>query len=297
MVAEKAEEKSMGVELRGRETPKRLIGLPEAAELLGVHYMTAYRYVRTGRLPANSVGGVWQIDPDDVLAVAGAGPAPRRVQGGSRSRAATRLERRLVQGDGAGAFAVCEEAIASWATPEDVYADLVVPAMRSIGDRWHDGEISVAVEHRATTAIAGVMGRLGPRFSHRGRKRGTMVIGAPAGDRHSIPVTLVADLLRAARFDVVDLGGDTPPESFVEAARVADRLVAVAIGVTTLRNGPAVTAAVDALHAELAGTPVIVGGAAMPTRAAATRAGADHWSGTDGRRLVELVTIEMAEWA
>ncbi len=283
--------------MRSRDTPMGRIGLPEAAELLGVHYMTAYRYVRTGRLPATSVGGVWQVDPDDVLAVAGAGPSPRHVPGTSRSRAATRLEHRLLQGDGAGAFAVCEEAIASWAGPEDVYTDLVVPAMRSIGDRWHEGEISVAAEHRATTAIVGIMGRLGPRFSRSGRKRGTMVIGAPAGDRHSIPVTLVADLLRAARFDVVDLGGDTPSESFVEAARAADRLVAVAIGVTTLRNGPAVTAAVDALHADVAGTPVIVGGAAVPTRASATRTGADQWSGTEGRGLVELVTIEMTERA
>lgn len=284
-------------ELGGRSTPVDLIGLPEAAEILGVHYMTAYRYVRTGRLPATSVGGVWQIDPDDVLAAVGAAPVPRRVQGGSRSKAATRLERRLVQGDSGGAFAVCEEAIASWATPEDVYVDMVVPAMRSIGDRWHDGEISVAVEHRATTAVVGVMGRLGPRFSRSGRKRGTMVIGAPAGERHSIPVTLVADMLRAERFDVVDLGGDTPTESFVEAARAADRLVAVAIGVTTFGNGPAVAAAVHALHAAVPGSPVIVGGAAVPTRAAATRAGADQWSGTDGRRLVELVAIEMAEGA
>jgi excisionase family DNA binding protein len=267
------------------------IGLPEAAELLGVHYMTAYRYIRTGRLPATSVRGIWQIDPSDVLALAGAEPAPPRLRGGSRSRVVSRLERRLVEGDGAGAFAICEEAIASWARPEGVYTDLIVPAMRSIGDRWSDGEISVAAEHRATTAVVGVMGRLGPRFSHPGRKRGTMVIGAPAGDRHSIPVTVVADLLRAAHFEVVDLGGDTPPESFVDAARASDRLVAVALGVTTLGNGPTVAATVDAVHTHLPGAPVIVGGAATPTRAGAMRTGADQWSGTEGRRLVELATL------
>jgi MerR family transcriptional regulator, light-induced transcriptional regulator len=284
-------------EWRGQRRDSGPIGLPEAAELLGVHYMTAYRYVRTGRLPATSVGGVWQVHPDDVLAVVGAARAPRRVQGGSRSRAATRLEDRLAQGDGAGAFAVCEEAMASWATPEDVYAEMVIPAMRSIGDRWERGEISVAVEHCATTAVVGVMGRLGPQFARRGRKRGTMVIGAPAGDRHSLPVTLVADMLRAARFDIVDLGGDTPIESFVDAARAADRLVAVAIGVTTPGNGGSVKGTVDALHTALPDTPVIVGGAAVPNRVVAARAGADQWSGTDGRRLVELVTIEMVERA
>ena len=32
------------------------VSLQEAADLLGVHYMTAYRYVRSGRLIAGRVG-------------------------------------------------------------------------------------------------------------------------------------------------------------------------------------------------------------------------------------------------
>ena len=42
------------------------MSLREAASALGVHYMTAYRYVRTGRLPATSVDGEWRIRRDDV---------------------------------------------------------------------------------------------------------------------------------------------------------------------------------------------------------------------------------------
>ena len=40
------------------------ITLTEAAEVLGVHYMTAYKYVRTGRLAASKVGGGWRITSD-----------------------------------------------------------------------------------------------------------------------------------------------------------------------------------------------------------------------------------------
>lgn len=278
-----------GTEGSGSEAGS-MISLPQAAELLGVHYMTAYRYVRTGRLPATSVRGVWQVDPDDVRALVAGRTGSGRVRGGSRLQAARRFEQRLIEGDGPGAFAVCAEAIGSWATPADVYVDLVVPAMRSIGDRWSEGEISVAVEHRATTAIAGVMGRLGPQFAHSGRKRGTTVIGAPSGERHSIPVSVVSDLLRAAHFEVVDLGADTPPESFVEAAQASDRLVAVAIGVTLLGMEAAVSATVEAVHDALPGIPVVVGGAGMPERSHASRTGADRWSGTDGQRLVELIS-------
>ena len=55
------------------------ISLGEAAERLGVHYMTAYRYVRTGRLPATRVGGQWVVDPRDLTALPAASP-PGRTQ-------------------------------------------------------------------------------------------------------------------------------------------------------------------------------------------------------------------------
>ena len=45
------------------------ITLQEAADRLGVHYMTAYRYVRTGRLPAQRSGSQWLVDPKDLGAV------------------------------------------------------------------------------------------------------------------------------------------------------------------------------------------------------------------------------------
>ena len=41
--------------------PKQPLTLLQVADKLGVHYMTVYRYVRTGRLPATRVGGIWQV--------------------------------------------------------------------------------------------------------------------------------------------------------------------------------------------------------------------------------------------
>ena len=46
--------------------PKKPLTLQQAADKLQVHYMTVYRYVRTGKLPATRVGSVWQVDPDDL---------------------------------------------------------------------------------------------------------------------------------------------------------------------------------------------------------------------------------------
>ena len=42
------------------------LSLNEVAEKLGVHYMTVYRYVRTGLLPAAKSGGTWRVIADDL---------------------------------------------------------------------------------------------------------------------------------------------------------------------------------------------------------------------------------------
>ena len=51
------------------------------------------------------------------------------------------------------------------------------------------------------------------------RPRGKVVIGVVAGDIHDIGKDIIVSLLRAERFDVVDLGIDVKPERFVHAVR------------------------------------------------------------------------------
>ena len=69
------------------------IGLREASTVLALHYMTVYRYVRTGKLAARRQGGDWLVRRVDVEALrgtppirvgggAGAGPGMRRASGG-----------------------------------------------------------------------------------------------------------------------------------------------------------------------------------------------------------------------
>ena len=171
------------------------VGLREAAERLGVHYMTVYHYVRTGRLAAEREGATWLVERADLeaLAAPGAPSAPS-----ARAPRPGRLAERMVRGDEAGAWAIVEGAMASGMTPVAVYEELLVPALRSVGDRWEAGVISVADEHRASVVATRVIGRLGPRFARRGRSRGSVVLGAPAGESHALPVAIVADLLRAA---------------------------------------------------------------------------------------------------
>lgn len=264
--------------------------LHDAADLLGVHYMTAYRYVRLGLLPAEKVGGSWRVRLADLESFR-SGESEVSVldsPGGRRAPWAQRLEQRLLAGDARGSWGVVEAALAAGSELDEIYLDILAPAMSSIGRRWAEGELDIADEHIATGIATRIVGRLGPRFVRRGRSRGTVVMGAPSGERHALPVSFVSDLIRGAGWDVMDLGADSPPSSFVRAARSADDVVMVGVSVTTatcLDAAAEVLAAVRALDPSLV---LVVGGGAVVDADHARTLGADLWA-SDARSMVALL--------
>src|SRR5687767_1805096 len=101
--------------------------LREAAEELGVHYMTAYRYVRLGLLPARKDGSTWRVAVDDLDAFRSqregderTGTTPRR----GRTPWRERFEARLLAGDARGAWGVIEAALAGGAPAEVLYVEV-----------------------------------------------------------------------------------------------------------------------------------------------------------------------------
>ncbi|CAN5864493.1 hypothetical protein BH23ACT5_BH23ACT5_04430 [soil metagenome] len=270
--------------------------LNEVADRLGVHYMTAYRYVRLGQLPARKVGTSWKVAAADFSSfqqekVSESSPGLSR----SSSNWAARLESRLVEGDQAGAWGVIEAAMTAGTEPLAVYTELVIPAMESIGERWGNGELSVADEHVASAAAARLIGRLGPRFARRGRKRGTVVVAGPPGERHGLGLSMVADALRGDGYEVIDLGPDTPLESLVSTLERSQRLRGVCIGVSSsgsLESARAMVAAVRAALPE--NVAILVGGRAVAETDAAAALGADGTAtvGTVGEVLESLANPE-----
>ncbi len=272
--------------------PTEPLTLREAADRLGVHYMTAYRYVRTGRLPARRVGRQWQVDPADLGDVMDHAGTPGRLaphkRAGSRAELCRRLVDRLVAGDEAGSWSLTEDALARGATPEEVMVDVVSPALRLVGERWEAGELTVDDEHRAASLAARIVGRLGPLSARPGPKIGTIVLGAPPGERHGLPTALATNVLRGRGFDVVDLGADVPVDAFAAAVAKAEHPLAAAISVTAGNHDRAVRAIVRAIAAEVPGVPVLVGGAGVSNAAHADRLGA-RWAGTDATALANAL--------
>ncbi len=155
------------------------LNLKQVAASLGVHYMTAYRYVRTGRLAARRVGTGWVVDRDDLSAFAARPPVPGSTVGdlaestqadrGAAWRA--RLQRTLGSGDETAAWRVLEQALAAGYPPAECYLDLLVRAIDEISGRSSPPDAPIAQEYLAVATAARLVARLGARFRRPGRPR------------------------------------------------------------------------------------------------------------------------------
>ena len=141
-----------------------------------------------------------------------------------------RLVDRLVAGRRAGSWAIVQDALAAGLDPDDALPR-GARARRSttIGERWAEGVIIVGQEHQASVVVLRLIGRLGPLLHPTGSHAAARSCSArPPATTTACRRALFADLLRGVGFGVIDLGADTPTASFVDAARRAERLLAVA---------------------------------------------------------------------
>ena len=136
--------------------------------------------------------------------------------------------------------------------------DWLMPALLSLGRAWQRGEVSVAGEHFVS---AGVHRRLATALDAVPLRSGApkVLVGLARGSRHELGVLAFAVALARAGLDVVYVGGDLPPDSWVVAA-TTQQPNAVVIGVPAAEDVPAVRDTVAALMAARPGLPVLIGG-------------------------------------
>ena len=278
-----------------------VLTLQEVADELGVHYMTAYRYVRLGVLEASKSGGVWQVQRlaldryrGEQAALAGNGSPGKPAARSRKAPWSARLESRLVAGDAPGSWSVVEAAMAAGAELDEIYLDVLTPAMVSIGERWAAGELDISVEHRATGIAMRIVGRIGPRFTRRGRARGIVALGAPSGEFHALPVAMLGDLLRLRGWEVSDFGVDVPSESIAHVIGETNDLLAVGLSAMSADNLPALAEACAAARAADPDVLVVVGGHAVLDNEHALALGA-HARAGGGEEMHELLTAHAAQ--
>ncbi|MEZ5341466.1 MAG: B12-binding domain-containing protein [Acidimicrobiales bacterium] len=126
------------------------LDLQMAADALGVHYQTAYRWVRTGRLEAEMIGGRYVVSRGDIelldrqRQLPSPPPAPRTKR---LATASERMYQALLTGDEAAAAKLAKRLVGEGAAVHDLIDEVLVPPMRRLGEAWSSGEVTIWTEH------------------------------------------------------------------------------------------------------------------------------------------------------
>jgi MerR family transcriptional regulator, light-induced transcriptional regulator len=258
--------------------------------------------------PERSAGGFRlysDADLDRVVAMQrhlAAGLAPAQAAARARAEAAgiapdapagdliAELRTSLEGFDEAAAHRAIDQIIDRFST-ESLISNVVFPYLRDVGDRWENGEITVAQEHFASRVLRSRLIGCG-----RGWDDGTgprAVLACAPGELHDLPLVCLGLALRDQGWRITLLGADTPIDTIIATAG-------------TLRQEMTVLAfmlgeSLDASRAELGrlarSTPLVLAGPGA-TAAVAARIGATYVNGDPvlvARRLTDDRPIAAAD--
>jgi corrinoid protein of di/trimethylamine methyltransferase len=171
----------------------------------------------------------------------------------------------ILHGDKEKAVQLAKKSIELQYDPLKVIDEGFVKWVKKVGELWEEGTYFLPELVLGAEAMKSALSVLQPILLQKNiqrKKSGKVIIGTVQGDIHDIGKTIVATLLQAHGFEVVDLGADVPNHVFVEKAKnqKVDFLCMSSLLSTTMQNQAKV---IEELNKEKAreNLKVMVGGA------------------------------------
>lgn len=251
------------------------LAIQEASHLLGVPSPTLRSWERRYGLPTTprSVGGHRRYSPealeelrlmrDEVARGLKASAAARSVRALlDTSRPTHGWVTRLLEAsqrlDPPGVRAVLDDAVERLGLPATL-DDVLMPALRRIGDLWEDGRCDVGQEHLTSEAVRGWLART-TTLAPAPTIPGTVLLACGPRDHHTLGLEALAALLAHDAIGCRMLGARTPERALATALAATDAAAVVVVShLPTHRR-----AAVGSLHAVAgSGCPVFYAGNAF----------------------------------
>ena len=130
----------------------------------------------------------------------------------------------VIDGDDEMASENAKAALANHMDPLEAVEQGLSKGMDVIGSRFETGEVFLPELLMAASAFKAAMEILKPELEAQKKatvKQGTVLLGTVKGDLHNIGKNIVATVLETNGFDVVDIGINNSPLTFIEQAENA----------------------------------------------------------------------------
>lgn len=127
----------------------------------------------------------------------------------------------VIDGDKELALEIAQRGLEQGVDPGEFIETGFVPGIIEIGDLFEDGEIFLPEVMMAADAIKDAVAILNKELEARGEKNenvATVVLATVEADLHDIGKGIVASIMVANGFKVIDLGRDVPSEKIIQTA-------------------------------------------------------------------------------
>ncbi len=150
-----------------------------------------------------------------------------------------KIKKAIIEGNRKDAEELAKEAVRKKLNLMKIIEDGYIQGIQKVGELWEKGEYFLPELITSAECMKGAMGILEPELKKekiKARFKGKIIIGTVEGDIHDIGKNLVAGMLAANGFEVIDLGADVRPETFIEKAseEKADFICLSALLTTTM---------------------------------------------------------------
>jgi trimethylamine corrinoid protein len=151
------------------------------------------------------------------------------------------IRKAIVEGNKDEAVQLAQRAITEKVDLNEVIEKGYIQGIQRVGKLWEEGEYFLPELIMSAECMKAAMEIMQPELEKAQidvRSAGKVVIGTVEGDIHDIGKNLVASILSANGFDVVDLGADVKLETFIEKAEeVNANLICLSALLTTTMTG------------------------------------------------------------
>jgi methanol corrinoid protein len=136
-----------------------------------------------------------------------------------KTEPARSVAKAIFEGEEDDVIEALEKAIEKGASPIALIDDVLMPGMKIVTDLYDQGVIFLPNVMMAADAMLEGIEYCKETAGSSPKPKGTVVCHVAEGDVHDIGKTIVAALLRAAGFAVVDLGRDVPVDEVIAAVK------------------------------------------------------------------------------
>jgi len=201
------------------------------------------------------------------------------------------LQNAVIEGDSEKSVSVAKKALEAGIPPLEAIANGLAKGVKVVGNGFSEGDVFLVELIMAGDAMKAGMSVLLPVIKSSNEEvetLGRVVICTVQGDIHSIGKDIVATLLEAEGFEVINIGEDVTSDAIIEALKKHSPDV---LGLSSLLTStlPMQKDAIEKIKKAGLGNKVkVIIGGAPTTKEWADEIGADGWAG-DAVSAVDLV--------